>query len=71
MREGVCSMDMKCSRKLMITADDFGYSTGRNTAIVECYRQKAVSRTSLLINGVKVEEAANMARKHSIPTGKV
>ncbi|XP_030741338.1 carbohydrate deacetylase isoform X2 [Echinops telfairi] len=54
---------------LVITADDFGYCPRRDEGIVEAFLVGAVTSVSLLVNGVATESAAELARRHSIPTG--
>ena len=56
--------------RLIITADDFGYSSERNRGIVECYLEGAVTGTTLLIYGEATEEACTLAKEHGIPVGK-
>lgn len=56
-------------KKLIITADDFGYSLGRNKAILECYNRRVISRSSLLVNSVQVMDAVNKAIRYQIPLG--
>ncbi|KAJ8312906.1 hypothetical protein KUTeg_010279, partial [Tegillarca granosa] len=57
-------------RYLVINADDFGYSKERNEGIVECFKQKIITSTSLLVNGIAVSDAARLSLQHEIPTGK-
>ncbi|XP_075390423.1 carbohydrate deacetylase isoform X2 [Tenrec ecaudatus] len=54
---------------LVITADDFGYCPRRDEGIVEAFLVGAVTSVSLLVNGAATESAAELARRHSIPTG--
>lgn len=56
-------------RTLIITADDFGYDRDRNRGIVECYRNGAVTRTTLLVNGRASMEASQLAKSYQIPLG--
>lgn len=58
------------ARRLIVTADDMGYNVERNQAIVDCYENKAVTNSSLMVNGVATEDAAQLASKHGLPTGK-
>jgi len=54
---------------LIITADDFGYDVERNRGIVECFLLGAVTRASLLVNGVACNDACTLANKYNIPLG--
>ena len=58
------------SKNLVITADVFGYGLERNRGIVECFLEGAVTRASLLVNGVACSDAFDLAQKHHIPVGK-
>lgn len=61
---------MSCPRvRLVVTADDFGYCPRRDEGIVEAFLAGAVTSVSLLVNGAATESAAELARRHSIPTG--
>lgn len=55
--------------QLVVTADDFGYCPRRNEGIVEAFLAGAVTSVSLLVNGAAAESAAELARRHQIPTG--
>ncbi|KAM9194544.1 carbohydrate deacetylase isoform 1-T1 [Dugong dugon] len=55
--------------RLVVTADDFGYCPRRDEGIVEAFLVGAVTSVSLLVNGATAESAAELARRHSIPTG--
>lgn len=56
-------------RTLIITADDFGYDQDRNRGIVECFRNGAITRTTLLVNGRASVEASQLAKSYQIPLG--
>ncbi len=56
-------------RLLQITADDYGYSSERNRAIVECYQRGVVTQTSLMVTAAAAQEAARLAQTHGITTG--
>ncbi|XP_006894669.1 PREDICTED: UPF0249 protein ydjC homolog [Elephantulus edwardii] len=61
---------MACPRvRLVVTADDFGYCPRRDEGIVEAFMVGAVTSVSLLVNGAAAESAAELARRHRIPTG--
>ncbi|XP_030692160.1 carbohydrate deacetylase isoform X1 [Globicephala melas] len=55
--------------RLVVTADDFGYCPRRDEGIVEAFLAGAVTSVSLLVNGAAAERAAELARRHRIPTG--
>nr|XP_048308348.1 carbohydrate deacetylase isoform X1 [Myodes glareolus] len=55
--------------QLVVTADDFGYCPRRDKGIVEAFLAGTVTSVSLLANGTAAESAAELARRHSIPTG--
>uniref|UniRef100_A0A338P6V2 Carbohydrate deacetylase n=1 Tax=Mus musculus TaxID=10090 RepID=A0A338P6V2_MOUSE len=55
--------------RLVVTADDFGYCPRRDEGIVEAFLAGTVTSVSLLVNGTAAESAAELARRHSIPTG--
>ncbi|XP_072015583.1 carbohydrate deacetylase-like [Amphiura filiformis] len=55
--------------RLIITADDFGYSAERDGGIIECFLDGAVTGVVLLVNGEAAEQACAIARKHGIPVG--
>uniref|UniRef100_A0A8C0ZXA2 Carbohydrate deacetylase n=1 Tax=Castor canadensis TaxID=51338 RepID=A0A8C0ZXA2_CASCN len=54
---------------LVVTADDFGYCPRRDEGIVEAFLAGTVTSVSLLVNGMAAESAAELARRHRIPTG--
>jgi predicted glycoside hydrolase/deacetylase ChbG (UPF0249 family) len=51
-------------RRLIVNADDFGYSPGANRGIVECHVAGVVTSTSLMVTGRAAAEAAELAREH-------
>ena len=48
--------------RLIVNADDFGYTRGVNRAIVEACRNGVVTSASLLANGAAFEDAVEMIR---------
>ena len=48
-------------KRLIVNADDFGYTRGVNRAIVEACRNVVVTSTSQLANGVAFEDAVEQA----------
>ncbi|XP_077996187.1 carbohydrate deacetylase-like [Glandiceps talaboti] len=55
--------------KLVINADDFGYCPQRNKGIVDCFEAKAITSSSLIINGAFTKEAVTLAKTHKLPLG--
>ena len=56
--------------QLIITADDMGYSSRRDDGIIQCWDDGAVTRASVMVNGVTAEEACRKAKKKGLPLGK-
>ncbi len=54
------------SKKLIITADDYGLSEDANKSIVECYRRGAVTDISLLAGAEAFGHAVRLARENGI-----
>ena len=61
---------MHSQKILLVTADDFGYDCDRNRGILECFQKCAITRASVLVNGIACSEAFALANLHSIPLGK-
>lgn len=57
------------SKRLIVTADDMGYNVERNRGIIECFQKGVVTNSSLLVNGVAAEDAAQLAQTYGLPTG--
>jgi len=53
-------------RRLIVNADDFGFTSGVNRAIVEAHSHGVVTSATLMANGPAFEEAAQLAK--TIPT---
>lgn len=49
-------------RRLIVNADDFGYTSGVNRAIVEAHSRGVVTSSTLMANGAAFAEAAELAR---------
>jgi len=49
-------------RRLIVNADDFGYTSGVNRAIVEAHSRGVVTSSTLMANGAAFAEAAKLAR---------
>lgn len=50
-------------RRLIVNADDFGFTSGVNRAIVEAHTRGIVTSSTLMANGVAFDEAAELAKK--------
>ncbi|MGC2489134.1 MAG: ChbG/HpnK family deacetylase, partial [Candidatus Sulfotelmatobacter sp.] len=48
-------------RRLIVNADDFGFTAGINRAIVEAHTRGIVTSSTLMANGRAFEEAARLA----------
>ncbi len=51
--------------KLIVNADDFGYSIGHNHGIIHAHTHGIVKSTSLMANGEEVLHAINLLRQHT------
>lgn len=49
-------------RRLIVNADDFGFTTGVNRAIVDAHVGGVVTSSTLMANGLAFEEAARLAK---------
>jgi chitin disaccharide deacetylase len=56
-------------KKIIVIADDFGFSPEVNKAIVDLYKKKSISGASLLPNGPSFDEAILLAKKYKIEIG--
>lgn len=54
---------------LIINADDFGYCPKRDRAIVDLFHRKCLSSTSVLVNGMNVQQACTAAKAAGLPMG--
>lgn len=52
--------------KLIINADDYGYNSSRNNAIIEAFESRQINSTSLMANMPGFEEAINLAHQKKI-----
>lgn len=50
---------------MIINADDFGYSQSVNRAIVDCFKQKRINRTTIMVNMPYTDEAVLLAKENS------
>lgn len=51
---------------MIINADDFGYSTDVNAAIIEAFQTGLCSSTTLMVNMPGASEAGSLAREHKL-----
>lgn len=51
-------------RRLIVNADDFGYTAGVNRAVVEAHTRGVVTSSTLMANGHAFAEAAQFAKAH-------
>jgi hopanoid biosynthesis associated protein HpnK len=49
-------------RRLIVNADDFGYTSGVNRAIIEAHTRGVVTSSTLMANGAKFAEAVQLAK---------
>ncbi len=56
--------------RLVVTADDFGYSSRRDAGILHCWAEGAVTRATLLVNGASAAEACGKAKQAGLPIGR-
>lgn len=56
------------TKKLIITADDFGITEDANRGIIECYKKGIVTDMSLLSVGESFSSAVNLAKENNIKT---
>ena len=50
--------------KLLINADDFGFSKGVNYAIFECFKQGTISSTSMMVNMPAFDHAIELMKQN-------
>jgi predicted glycoside hydrolase/deacetylase ChbG (UPF0249 family) len=50
--------------KLIINADDFGYDSNTNAAIVCCFQKNLINSTTIMANMIGFEEAVELANKY-------
>jgi len=50
--------------KLIINADDFGYNSNINAAIVSCFQKSLINSTTIMVNMEGFEEAVKLADKY-------
>ena len=50
---------------MIINADDFGYSKAVNMAIADCFRNKTINRTTIMVNMPCAQEAVNLSKENN------
>ena len=53
---------MPLEKKIVVNADDFGFSNSVNRAIIQAHRSGILTSASLMVTGVAFEQAVEMAR---------
>src|SRR5215813_556275 len=51
-------------KRLIINADDFGFTRGVNNGIVQAHKQGIVTSTTIMANGQAFNEAVELAREN-------
>lgn len=51
------------TRKLIVNADDFGFTSDVNAGIIEAHRRGMLTATTLMANGAAFEDAVRLARE--------
>ena len=51
-------------KRLIVNADDFGFTRGVNAGIVQAYRTGIVTSTTIMANGAAFEDAVELARQN-------
>src|SRR5215510_11634871 len=51
-------------KRLIVNADDFGFTNGVNKGIVQSYKQGIVTSTTIMANGQAFDEAVELAREN-------
>lgn len=54
---------MSAPRRLIVNADDFGFTRDVNRGIMEAHRAGILTATTLMANGAAFEDAVNLARR--------
>ncbi len=49
---------------MIINADDFGYSESVNRAVAECFRQKVINRTTIMVNMPSADAAVKLSKEN-------
>ena len=57
---------MKINARIIINADDFGYSISINKAILEAFKNNIISTTTLLANMPGFDDACEIAQRENL-----
>jgi hopanoid biosynthesis associated protein HpnK len=57
------------AKRLIVNADDFGYTSGINRAVIECAQRGVLTSATLMACADASSEAAQLARQHRLATG--
>lgn len=68
---GSLDLHMRVTNKIIINADDFGYSETVNRAIIKSFQRSLITSTSLMANMPGFEDAVELVRQHSYLPGRV
>lgn len=55
---------MPCRKRLLVNADDFGFTHDVNRGIIKAHTHGILTATTLMANGAAFEEAVGLARSH-------
>ncbi len=55
---------MNAARRLIVNADDFGFTTDVNAGIIEAHQRGILTATTLMANGAAFEHAVKLAREN-------
>lgn len=56
-------------KKLIVNADDFGFTHGINMGVVQAFTQGIVTSSTIMVNMPFADEAFELAKRHKIPVG--
>lgn len=51
-------------KRLIVNADDFGYTRGVNAGVIRCFREGIVTSATIMANGPAFEDAVEQAKNH-------
>ena len=63
LQSAIGSRQFRRSRRLIVTADDFGRSPGINTAVLRAHREGILTAASLMVNEEACDEAVALAKE--------
>lgn len=65
----ICYYSHTMRKKLIINADDFGYSPGVNKGIIEAHTNGVVTSTSVIVDSIAAQEAATLGDFPNLSVG--